>query len=92
MEMTEEINQAMSMGFGQEDMDESELDEELAALGDELISTDADSTPSYLDAIGSTDSSAPQMEALSAGGGGEAFGDSSHQKADAIAFPSIPAR
>ena len=90
MDMTEEINQAMSMNFDTEEMDESELDDELASLGDELICTDADSTPSYLDAISTTD--APQMEAVSAGGGGDAYAPAAPaQHADPYAFPAIPA-
>jgi len=97
MDMTEEINQAMSGGFQQEDIDESELDEELAALGDELLVSDADSAPSYMDAISSAEPA--QMEAVSAGGGGgEMYAPSAAAPApaapqtDSFSFPAIPAR
>ena len=100
MDMTEEISQAMSGGFYQDELDESELDDELAALGDDLISTDADSTPSYLDAISSSDSAPPQMEAVAlGGGGGEQYmppmaspAPPPQQATGGYAFPAIPAR
>jgi len=100
MDMTDEISQAMSGGFYQEDMDETELDDELAALGDDLITTDADSAPSYLDAISSNDAAPPQMEAVAVGGGSgcETYTPAvptnapAQQDSSAYAFPAIPAR
>ena len=101
MDMTEEINQAMSGGFNQEEIDETELDEELAALGDDLMTTDMDSTPSYLDAISSNDAAPPQMEAVAVGGGGgesympampAAAAPPQQAAAGGYAFPAIPAR
>ena len=95
MDMTEEVNEALGASLGQDDFDETELDDELAALGDELLAPDADAAPSYLDAV--TPASAlpaepaepaartpvpAQAEAAgSSGGGGGAY-----------AFPAVPAR
>ena len=93
MEMTEEINEAMAQGFGQEELDESELDDELAALGDDLLDTGADAVPSYLDAVGAGPApapAAPQAVALTDGGGSEAA--EAPRSSGALAFPDIPAR
>ena len=100
MDLTDEISQAMSGSFNQEEIDETELDEELAALGDDLMTTDMDSTPSYLDAISSNDAAPPQMEAVAVGGGGggEAYmpvmpaAAPPQQAGGGYAFPAIPAR
>ena len=95
MEMTEEINGAMAQGLGQVDVDESELDDELAALGDDLLDADADAAPSYLDAVSAGPApAAPQAEALTAGGGSDAADVAAAPRSGggSLAFPDIPVR
>lgn len=48
MEMTGEIQEALGRSYGVGEVDEADLEDELASLGDELT---ADSTPSYLTAL-----------------------------------------
>lgn len=96
MDMTEEINDALGTSLGQDDFDETELDDELAALGDELLAPDADATPSYLDAVtpASTLPTEPAEPAARAPvpAQAEAMGGNGGGGGGAYAFPAVPAR
>ena len=81
MEQSDEIQEILGQNYAVPDVDEADLDAELAALGDDFL---ADNSASYLDEALSDPTAIAVGDSGSGGGGGGGGGGG-------VALPAVPA-